>query len=270
MANQFVTHDTGASFDKAAATYDEDFERLPGTRRLRRIIWNTYYKYFQSGQQLLELNCGTGTDAIELASNGIRVLATDASEPMLRVAEKKVRATSLHSLIETRQLTFQKLRVLRGMTFDGAYSNFGGMNCTRYIDDIAFDLSLLVKPGGYVVLCILSKFSLWESLSFAVRGKLVKAIRRIDKNGALADVNGEKVWVHYYSPKHVVRAFGRHFVPVETYGLNIFSPPPTSRVAYSVLGPFGRLLEYLDELVASVKPFYAMGDHFVLVLRRKG
>jgi ubiquinone/menaquinone biosynthesis C-methylase UbiE len=269
VTEQFLSTGHSASFDKAAVTYDEDFERLPGTRRLRRTIWNTYYKYFRPGEHLLELNCGTGTDAIELASNGIHIFATDASAAMLRMTEKKVSATGLHKLIETRQVTFQKLRTLRGKSFDGAYSNFGGLNCTRYIDDVAVDLSSLIKPGGFLVMCILSRFSLWESISFGLRGQFLKATRRFARNGALADVHGEKVWVHYYTPPQVAASFGRYFVPIESYGLNIFSPPPTSRRANALLGPLVLFLEWLDKIACTVKPFYAMGDHFVIVLQRK-
>lgn len=257
------------TFDSAARTYDDQFERLPATRRLRNIIWQTYYEYFRPGQSLLELNCGTGTDAMELAASGISILATDASQEMINETEHKLASTGLHAFVETRHLSFHRLHTLNGRNFDGAYSNFGGLNCTRRLDSVAHSIAPLIKPGGYLVLCMLSKFSLWETLSFLLRMKPRKAFRRLQTDGTLADVHGEKVWVHYYSPQEVVRIFGRDFVPVAGYGLNIFSPPPTSRLAYRVLGPLARLLERLDDLVATRKPFYALGDHFVIVLQRK-
>jgi ubiquinone/menaquinone biosynthesis C-methylase UbiE len=258
-----------SAFNNAAPSYDDEFERLPATRRLRDIIWRTYYEYFRPGDSLLELNCGTGTDAMELAASGIHVLATDASEEMIKEAERKLASTGLHAFVETRQLSFHRLHQLKGKVFDGAYSNFGGLNCTRRLDYVARSIAPLIRPGGFLVLCMLSKFSLWEMLSFLARLQFAKAFRRFPKDGTLADVHGEKVWVHYYSPKEIVGIFSAGFIPVAGYGLNIFSPPPNSRLASRVLGPLARLLERLDDLIAQRKPFYALGDHFVIVLQRK-
>jgi hypothetical protein len=109
----------------------------------------------------------------------------------------------------------------------------------------------------------------WETFSFLARGKFRKAFRRREKNGTLANMYGEKVWVHYYSPHDVVQLFGRYFRYIEHYGVNIFTPPPTSRLANKLLQPFARVLARLDELVAHVKPFSNSGDHFVIVLQRK-
>jgi ubiquinone/menaquinone biosynthesis C-methylase UbiE len=267
--NIHVPSPTRGPFDGAARSYDDEFERLPATRRLRNIIWRTYYEHFRPGDSLLELNCGTGTDAIELAASGIQVLATDASEEMIKEVERKLASTGLHTYVETRQLSFHRLHQIKGKVFDGAYSNFGGLNCTRRLDHIAQSIAPLIKPGGYLVLCMLSKFSLWETISFLLRLKPAAAFRRFQTDGTLADVHGEKVWVHYYWPNDVVEIFSRHFIPIAGYGLNILSPPPSSRRAYAVLGPIVRLLERLDDYLAARKPFYALGDHFVIVLRRK-
>ena len=259
-----------ASFDNAAKTYDDEFEENSATRRLRRIIWKTMSKYFRSGDYVLELNCGTGTDALELASCGVRVLATDESPEMLHETMRKIQSTPLRSHIETRQLSFHRLQTLSGLRFDGALSNFGGLNCSRHLSEISFDLSLLLKPGSYFVLCLISSFSAWETVSFLARGEFKKAFRRQQKDGVLADVHGEKVWVHYYSPRYVQRCFADYFDVVETYGLNIFSPSPSSTHAYTLLGSFSRYLEKLDDILSSKRPFSSIGDHYVLVLKRKG
>lgn len=259
-----------AAFDKAALTYDEEFDRLPATRRLRRTVWEIYHKYFHPGDTLLELNCGTGTDAIELASNGMRILATDASAEMVALTRRKIHGTALHSLITPMQLPFQQLRVLSDRRFDGAYSNFGGLNCTSKLEMVATDLSALVKPGKYVVICLLSHFSLWETASFLIRGKWKKAFRRQEPLGQLADMKGEKVWVRYYSPEQVKRLFSPFFVLVEMRGLNILSPPPSSLLAHRMLGRGVRVLEALDKSIPTNFRIQAWGDHVVYVFRRAG
>lgn len=259
-----------AAFDNAALVYDDEFERHPATRRLRRIVWNLFFKHFHQGDYLLELNCGTGTDAIELASNGIRVLATDASAEMIAVAQGKLDRTALHSLVTPMQLSFQRLRTLSGQQFDGAYSNFGGLNCTSRLHQVAFDLATLVKPGKYIALCLMPNFCLWETFTFLLRGKWKKAFRRRQPNGVLADVHGEKVWVHYYSPQLVRHIFAPHFDFVSIQGLNVFSPPPSMRTSYTLLWKANQLLEMLDDALPKNSVFHGWGDHYLIVLRRKG
>jgi ubiquinone/menaquinone biosynthesis C-methylase UbiE len=258
------------AFDRAAQSYDEEFESLPATRRLRRAVWEIFHRYFHPGDTLLELNCGTGTDAIELASKGMRIIATDASAEMVNITRRKIERTGLHSLITPMQLPFQRLRSLSDQHFDGAYSNFGGLNCAPRLEMVATDLAALVKRGKYVVLCLLSDFSFWETASFLVRGKWKKAFRRRQPLGVLADVKGEKVWVHYYSPEQVKKLFSPFFVLVEMKGLNIFSPPPSSLGAHRILGRGVRLLEALDNSIPKNARIQSWGDHVVYVFRRTG
>lgn len=257
------------AFDRAAADYDNEFERHPATRRIRRIVRGIYHQYFQSGDSLLELNCGTGTDAVELASKGMRILATDSSPEMIAEVRKKLHGTALHSRVEPMLLPFSRLHQLRDRSFDGAFSNFGGLNCTNRLLQVADDLGLLVKPGRYVIITLMPKFSVWETLSFVLRGKWRKAFRRRQPDGVLADMHGEKVWVRYYDPSDVVKAFSSMFVPVAIKGLNVFAPPPASRRAYKVLGRFNRVLEHIDDTLPGNSRLHALGDHYVIVLQRK-
>src|SRR5512146_1922454 len=84
------TEPVGTAFGRLASSYDEDFEKLPAARRLRGIVWNVYCRYFKPGDSLLELNCGTGTDAMTLAEKGMRILATDISTAMLQTFQAKL------------------------------------------------------------------------------------------------------------------------------------------------------------------------------------
>ena len=65
---------------------------------------------FQPGDQVLELGCGTGEDAIWLAKRGVRVLATDGSPAMLEATARKAQAEGVSELIETRRLDFTRRR----------------------------------------------------------------------------------------------------------------------------------------------------------------
>jgi hypothetical protein len=59
------------------------------------------------------------------------------------------------------------------------------------------------------------------------------------------------------------------FEPIELQGVNIFTPPPNSVGAYSILERWLRPLVRLDAIVATIPPFSSIGDHYVVVLRRR-
>ena len=72
------------SFDPVADLYDEIFSNTRIGKAQRDIVWKYLRKKNLINKNILELNCGTGVDAIHLAQNN-RVTATDASEAMLRI-----------------------------------------------------------------------------------------------------------------------------------------------------------------------------------------
>src|SRR5439155_1758061 len=77
---------TAAPFDAIADTYDESFSDSSIGRAQRRVVWMETDRTFQAGQRILEINCGTGIDALHLAHRGVAVLACDASPRMIAVA----------------------------------------------------------------------------------------------------------------------------------------------------------------------------------------
>jgi hypothetical protein len=263
-----TTTEVQKAFNAAAPHYEEQFDALPAAKRVRGIMWQAYLRHFRAGMKLLELNCGTGIDAVMLGRRGIHVHATDISEGMLAEANKKIAATRLEAFVTASRLSFGEIRTLAGHQFDGAYSNFGGLNCAEDLRPIARDLSELLSSGATVILCLMPGFALWETTAFLLRGHFKKAFRRKERGGTLANVYDHTVRTFYHSPKEVLEAFAPYFSDVEIGGLNIFTPPPTSAGAHAVLGKFARILETLDDAVYRTFPFSHIGDHFFVVLRR--
>jgi ubiquinone/menaquinone biosynthesis C-methylase UbiE len=264
-----ATTNVQGAFDAAAAQYDQQFNALPATRRIRGITWNVFLKHFAPGMRLLELNCGTGMDAIMLGLRKIHVHATDISAAMLEATNEKIAALNLGSFITTDQLSFHDLGRLRGQKYDGAYSNFGGLNCNADMPRLANDLHTLIKPGGKFIGTFLGGIAIWEMLAFLARGNIRQAFRRRTPEGSPANVAGSTVQTFYYSPGAVADVFSPHFTRVELLGLNIFTPPPTSQQAYRRFGKSIRLFERIDDTVMRHSPFNRIGDHFVIVLKHK-
>ena len=98
---------------------------------MRQAIWRRLDVHFHPGQRILELNCGTGADAVHLGRRGVRVLATDLSGEMVAITRRKVAAANLGDIIEVQQLAIEHLDTLDLPLMDGVLSNFGGLNCVR-------------------------------------------------------------------------------------------------------------------------------------------
>ncbi len=256
------------AFDSVAPSYDDEFETSPAMGRLRRITTGIALRYFKPGGSLLELNCGTGTDALTLAHLGMNIVASDASAAMLREAEKKVTQHNLGTRISLELLSFDDLPSLTGRTFDGVFSNMGGLNCTPTLAPLARTLTTLVRPGGFFVACMLSDFCLWETSAFLFRGRIKDAFRRRTAGGTDTSIHGTTFRAYYHPAAAIEQQFKPMFRKVSLTGLNIFTPPPSSRQAYKVIGGARGLLERLDDAVATLAPFNRVGDHFVIVLER--
>lgn len=247
----------------------EVFDADPVTKRLRRVVWEYYHRYFHPRDPVLELGCGSGSDALELAANGIHVVATDASALMIAELHEKIEGTALRPFVTPMHLSLQRLAALHGTTFDGAYANFGALNCTNRLPQVARDLALLVKPGKHLVLTLLSDFSLWETVSLLCRGHWRRAFRRRHPEGDLAEVRGEKVLVHYYSPRRAREMFSPYFEFVESRGLNVISPPRSATLVRRVLGRATHLLDAVEDSLPPTSRLHGWGDQYVMVFRRK-
>jgi ubiquinone/menaquinone biosynthesis C-methylase UbiE len=80
MANTALeTSFRDAPFDALADTYDQTFTFSQIGRAQREAVTREMDRVFRPGGRVLEINCGTGVDAVCLASRGVEVLACDAA-----------------------------------------------------------------------------------------------------------------------------------------------------------------------------------------------
>lgn len=267
MRNGNIENSVGA-FDKASLIYDESERNNPILRWMRRQVYEVCYRYFKEGDYLLELNCGTGTDALNLAiMNKNKIFATDASSSMIDKLNEKLQSYSLP--VETGVFPFSEIgKLTSSNSFDGVLSNFGGLNCIDDYSGLSKSLSN-IKKGGIFIAVVMNRICPWEILFYLLKWKRKEAFRRLNRKGIMADVYGEKIMTYYYSPKQFAGFFKNYFDTVKIYSLGLFTPSPYMSRLHSEYNNFTTLMMMLDQSIHKLYPFNRFGDHFILVMRRK-
>ena len=210
------------AFDALAADYDAQFTASTIGRLMRQAVWRRLDTRFHAGDRVLELNCGTGEDAVYLGQRGVQVLATDQSSAMVQITRQKVAQAGLVEQVQVQQLALEHLHELEALPFGGALSNFGGLNCVADVGVVAHALARHLRPGAVAVLCVMGPMVPWEWLWFLARGQPAQAFRRLHPGGI--------VWrgltIRYPSIRRLRRAFAPAFRPQRISAIGALLPPP--------------------------------------------
>ena len=265
-----------SAFDALAADYDAHFSQSFLGALMREVVWRRLDLHFANGDQILELNCGTGEDALHVARRGVRVLATDRSAAMLEIACQKVEQAGLADLVHLHGLHIEELcdgeEINARLTLvgfqpplDGAFSNFGGLNCVSDLTGVMRGLANLLRPKARVVVCIMGPFVPWEWCCFLFRGEPHKMLRRLRRGGA--------VWrgltVRYPSVATMRRAVTPAFRVLRISALGALLPP-------TYLGEWAarhrRLVRWLDRWERRFENWPlvpSLSDHYLIELERR-
>jgi SAM-dependent methyltransferase len=231
-------------------------------------VWDLVTQTFQQGDHILELNCGTGEDALFLSRNGISVIACDASPQMIQVASQRLQAEAPDAPIEFHTLSTERVSELYSTKpFDGAFSNFSGLNCVENLGQTARDLAALVAPGSPLLLCFSTRFCISEMLWFLFHGQIRKAFRRCSGH-ATAKVSEFTVNVHYPTIRDLRKLFAPSFVIRSYRGIGVTVPPSYVEAFISKHPKALDLLRSIDESICDLPGFRAIGDHVLIRFER--
>lgn len=257
-------------FDHVAKAYDAVFTNSLIGRAQRDSVWKELDRCFHPGQRILELNCGTGVDAVHLAERGVTVLACDVAPRMIQVARQRLSSLRDAKRVELRVLATEQVAGLAGEgPFDGAFSNFAGLNCVRDLSSVARDLAKLLAPGATALLCLAGPSVAWEILWYLGQGNPRKAFRRFQRGGTIGRLaEGVTVEVQYPSAGKMARLFAPEFRLLRLKGVGVTVPPsyvePLARRFPRVL----RTLAGIDRLLSGVPVFRSLADHILLEFQR--
>jgi ubiquinone/menaquinone biosynthesis C-methylase UbiE len=255
------------AFDGVAESYDEVFTNSMIGQAQRRAVWARLAGAFPRGSRILELSCGTGEDARYLVERGRSVTACDASPMMIEVAKRR-RAIGITANLEFLNVANEDLGSLVGKNvFDGAFSNFSGLNCVADVRPFARSLAALVKPGSPVLLCMWSRVCVAEFFWYLFHGQLKKACRRFPGK-ATARVGGVIIPVLYPTVRRIRRAFSPWFELRSRTAVGLFVPPSYVEKWMSKHPQMLAGLEQLDKVLGTWPIFRDAGDHVLLELVR--
>ena len=259
-------------FSVVADTYDDVFSDSPIGRAQRHLVWKEVDRVFRPGQRILEINCGTGIDALHLAQRGVEVCACDAAPEMITIAQERLRASSHSTHVEFRCLPSEGVgELVSDGPYDGVLSNFAGLDCVGDLQALVRNLARLVRPGGQALVCIFGAFCLWEVLWYASKADFRKAFRRLNRRGVEGVLApSQTVTVHYRSVGTLRSAFAPWFRLEHRRGVGIASPPSYAGSLPLRFPRVFRLAVEIDGYIGSCPGVRSLADHAVLVLRRTG
>jgi ubiquinone/menaquinone biosynthesis C-methylase UbiE len=253
-------------WNAAAGKYEQAFTRTFVGKMWRDSVWRELDAGFKSGSRVLELNCGTGIDAIHLAQRGVSVLACDISSGMIELARKSAMATDVLELLDFRVLATERLATLQtdGM-FDGAYSNFSGLNCVQDLATVSRNLARLLKPGSRLFLCMLGSRAALGRLWRLAHGDWRHVFRLTDNSLRQNAIN-----VYNPSRKQIVDLFAPEFKLRKWKGVGI-AVPPSYMEDWAIRFPgLTRSLDRLDRLIGDLPPFRDLGNCILFEFQRAG
>jgi ubiquinone/menaquinone biosynthesis C-methylase UbiE len=259
------------AFDHIAMAYDDIFT-MSATGQLQRDQVRIYLDHAipqLKGSSMLELNCGTGEDAVWFAARGFNVVATDVSHEMLKVTQRKVQHFSLGQRVTTQRLDLGQFdEAAFDSRFDLVFSNFGGLNCIDPDTMSRFFRKLpdCLNPGGRFIGVIMPKFCAWEALFFLYKFRFGKAFRRLTSGDVMANLHGVSLKTWYYFPSDIRNRTAGRFNLVALKPVGIALPPSYLESFFRSRQGWLARLNALERKMSATSRFSAFADHFIIDL----
>ncbi len=264
---------SNTNFDSSANQYDSDFTHTEIGKMQRDFVYDFLNRRIFTNKPLsvLEINCGTGEDALWLAKKGHSVLGSDASAKMIEVARQKSKAiinTSLHF----EQAAFSDLKSkFSSQKFDLIFSNFGGLNCVdkTEFNQLMDDFYALLNPNGKLVLVIMGRKCGWERLYFLLKGNSKSAFRRMSQEAVPANIgNGIIQPTFYFSPSEIKSLAEQNFQHLNTKPIGLFIPPSYLEKFFSNKKMLLQFHFQIEKLFGQFSFLSNYADHYLIYFKK--
>ena len=256
-------------FDLLAESYDADFTNTSIGQLQRGQVWKyiDHLKFENKEPRMLELNFGTGEDALYFSRMGFKVIATDVSEKMVRIAA--IKAIPRNDVIKVLKCNLLDIgNAFPRMGFDLVFSNFGCLNCIapQKMKSLSGDISKLLKPNGRFICVVMPRFCIWETLYFLSKFKFKKSFRRWTKNEVEIKFNQSSFPVWYYSPMSFAGFFMTGFKVVSVKPIGFFIPPSYMKGFFTKHNGMLSFLGKMERKIENISFLAGFSDHFLIDL----
>jgi ubiquinone/menaquinone biosynthesis C-methylase UbiE len=195
--------------------------------RLQRAVWFTRQLHLSAGTRVLDVGCGAGVMATELASQGLRVAAVDTVPRMLQLTQERATRLGLEesisvTLCDARRLPFAS------QTFDLLVA----LGVISWLDSplsAVTEMARVCRPGGYAVVTCGNLFrfesildprhtALLAPVRHRVKEKLKAKAKNLEAGSGTAQSSPRRKW---YTPRafdSMLSSVGWAKVAACTYG----------------------------------------------------
>ena len=254
------------AFSRTAEKYDSFANDHPNQTRMRNRVYSHIGRFVPAGSRILELNAGTGIDAVELAQRGYTIHATDIAPGMLERLQEKIQSFDLTRKVTYQQCSFTELEKINRGLFDAVFSNLGGLNCIPDLSPVVAQLPMVLRPNGLVIWVLMPPVCLWE-MAEIFRGHPRLAFRRFAREGTPAHLEGLNFTVYYFSPKKVLEWFGDEYECLSVEGLSVITPTAESKNFAKRYTRLYQTLSWLDDRLTARRPWRGWGDFFIITMK---
>jgi ubiquinone/menaquinone biosynthesis C-methylase UbiE len=254
---------TALAFDTLSNAYDGSFTYSDAGKVYRRMVHGYLDRMVLTGKgmAILDINCGTGEDALFLGAAGHQVTALDSSPGMIDIARQKCAHMKNVTILLA---DMRHLETLNSQSVDVVLSDFGGLNCLNgeELNTLFREVHRLLRPGGHFIAVVMPVFALWEFFHFALRGRFRMAFRRVTGHARVM-TGGIDLDVWYYSPRALKGMAGHQFTPVRFAPVGVFMSPGFEEKAHGIRREVFRLLLRFDQMLWKRSLAAGWGDHFL-------
>jgi ubiquinone/menaquinone biosynthesis C-methylase UbiE len=261
------------NIDLGFSKISNQYESLEKTSSLinwmRKRVQNHLERQLKPNSKILEINCGSGIDAVYLAKKGHQIFATDIADGMINHVNDKIKIYNLQQNLSCKKLSYLDLNILNTKKFDHIFSNFGGLNCSNKneLNQVFNSFNNLLLPNGKITLVIMPKICIWEFLRIFKFDRT--AFRRLNKNGVIANIEGEKVRTFYHSANQIKQMLSNNFTKFNIENIS-FIGPTGNKVNFPKKYPIlFKILKNLDYLSNKIPFLQGYGDYYIISATKK-
>jgi ubiquinone/menaquinone biosynthesis C-methylase UbiE len=258
-----------SAFNNYSTDYDAHFTFSPIGILQRKRVFKFLFPFLKKEKKVLEINCGTGHDALQIAPHVKEVHATDLSPGMISEANKKKSiAGSNNVLFECSDI--RNVHEHLGTRYDLLFSNFGGLNCLPREDIRKFseNIAPFIENEGHLVLVIMGKKCARENFFFYTQNDR-RIYRRDTHDGLETQINGPGFKTYYYSPIEMKKLFSDFFRVVEIKPIGLFIPPSYLNAYFLDKKILLSGLNFLEKNFAGSSRLANYSDHYLITFKKK-